>query len=388
MLTTANEISSGLIIPSLMPDEFLAGYAGRVCKLNDFNDLEALRLQYYKKYLKKNPEHQKQQLLTYLAKELQLTEEFLFKHHTVLKVWQKHSRVSNNSFDAHKRWSCILKADQSTHAFCEKCISEDLNFHGFSYWKTQHQIHGFDVCYKHENEPLKYRQSNNSLRYSPFWNLRSNNSQTNLIDSNSSNNVFINRYQRFIKEYLDSDTILPVRKLSTHLRNTINSDEWKIKRNVDISSPSQYIVDNFPKEWLEIHFSAFFKHNTSKIPALDRCLNPYSADPLTEVTLIILAMAAFLESSDFWSFQAKFKTKHQLRAIPREKDNEILESFIRNGKSIKQTAIDLNLNYDGLRKRLKKIQKGIGTADKNSETTKLLLSQIPIRNYTRQLVNI
>lgn len=171
------------------------------------------------------------------------------------------------------------------------------------------------------------------------------------------------------------------------LRNTIDSDEWINKRKVEISSPSEYILDNFPKQWLQIHFSAIFKQNTNKIPVLDGFLNTYSGQPLTEVTLIILAMAAFLESSDFWSYQTKFQTKHPFLAIPREKDNEILESFIRNGKSIKKTAIDLKLNYDGLRRRLKKIQKGIGTLDKNSETTKLLLSQIPIRNYTRQLVH-
>ncbi|WP_424240181.1 TniQ family protein [Achromobacter sp.] len=54
----------------------------------------------------------------------------------------------------------------SAPRLCPKCISEDLEAYGFSYWRRFHQICGVDMCLEHEN-PLRTSRVTNDFTLQP-----------------------------------------------------------------------------------------------------------------------------------------------------------------------------------------------------------------------------
>lgn len=63
-------------------------------------------------------------------------------------------------------WSGPMHLPRDGAYFCEHCVTEDLEFHGMSYWRRGHQIPGVFWCSKHRS-PLCYLESDSAFKRPP-----------------------------------------------------------------------------------------------------------------------------------------------------------------------------------------------------------------------------
>ena len=75
------------------------------------------------------------------------------RHHTLLPY--RYIIASQPGRDAQSwthrafMWSQGMKALRTAAYFCPQCVREDVDFHGQSYWRRQHQLPGSLLCAKH-----------------------------------------------------------------------------------------------------------------------------------------------------------------------------------------------------------------------------------------------
>ncbi|MDH4459560.1 MAG: TniQ family protein [Nevskia sp.] len=147
-----------MIRPSIQPDELLAGYWPRVARWNGFE-------------LTSNPTNSKQQFLAQksahiygatnirrLAGIAGMSVQELVRQHSMLpfsssflSTEKKTQAWSDRNFDDAGFASIAIKSNSGDPAFlCTHCIEEDVNTHGFSFWRRKHQLPGAYWCMTHE----------------------------------------------------------------------------------------------------------------------------------------------------------------------------------------------------------------------------------------------
>jgi len=142
-----------LIRPSPMPEELHRGYLGRVININGLkSEKDAINRISIMFGLETNPRYTWQ----YCAEELGLmagmTEEKFIRFHsnysvngdlTISFLYYPDSEIRTTSK------SQLIYGICPYANFCKECVSEDEVFHGFSYWRRDHQIPGQLWCPKH-----------------------------------------------------------------------------------------------------------------------------------------------------------------------------------------------------------------------------------------------
>lgn len=132
-----------------MPDEYFSGYAGRILNVHGAYQLEDLcrrppvivSVDYWQRYL---------QLLSQCASQ---KPSIFVAQHTSLLVNSTLIADRPDSEVPIKEWNAshfrrLIAAVPSLRC-CTVCVSEDLHFWGFSYWRMSHQIAGVNWCPKH-----------------------------------------------------------------------------------------------------------------------------------------------------------------------------------------------------------------------------------------------
>lgn len=143
-----------MVRPEILPDELLVGYLGRVIFLNTGTwprDLKtAVRV--LEQICSPDGTHScDRDALANGASEL-----VSITGHRVSWVYQAHTLQpllhpfteklpeTTRSYWAEDWWSSCVGS-----SFCQKCVNEDLEFYGFSFWRRSHQVQGRCSCPKH-----------------------------------------------------------------------------------------------------------------------------------------------------------------------------------------------------------------------------------------------
>jgi hypothetical protein len=244
-----------LIVPKLMPDEFLLGYFGRFGLSNGFpNYLSAKRKINHIFRIQLNKERQ-YPLPLQLADILNINPEKIVADHTLVPILRspEHSTIPSHDVKVLKAMGYIFV--KPNVCFCESCISEDLSYLGYSYWRRSHQIHGVDFCSKHGTQLMVAIDENSHYR-SPNKILKQRRYLLPKTTLTEYEHPVIKKYIELLMDCIENKPkinfislvkILDHRKLTNSIANP----------HVKHSFISDIIFDNTPTNWLIEHFPIF-----------------------------------------------------------------------------------------------------------------------------------
>jgi TniQ len=144
--------------PRLLPDEWAAGYWGRVLLLNGLGETacagaKAIFLQNF------CSNHGivfegVDRALAVVSAAAQVPLVQVLTAHTLVPLDGAVSDVVHGNwfgdrYEATRRRLLTVRDDQRPGSLCSECAEEDLNFWGVSYWRRSHQIPGMVWCQKH-----------------------------------------------------------------------------------------------------------------------------------------------------------------------------------------------------------------------------------------------
>ncbi|MGZ5799375.1 MAG: TniQ family protein [Burkholderiaceae bacterium] len=243
-----------MIIPELLPDELAEGYFGRIQILNSINS-ERETLLALQTHLKNNG---CLGALENLAKVAKIPFSQMINEHTLIPFTHAFGgtagrRVSQERLFFHEldlKW-----IRRRTAFFCLDCIKEDLSFHGVSYWRRTHHLHGINWCVKH-GTPL-YRKSGKNV----FAETPANECEhvvvfdVSYVDE-AKRNIVVQKYVEICCDYLEQKRPRRTLDFSRKIRgergknqNEYNARLGKIRLSEQANSvlPRNWLLENFPK---------------------------------------------------------------------------------------------------------------------------------------------
>jgi TniQ len=156
--------------PELLPEEMVAGYIGRVARLNGISQQRLWRHLHEHETLVGKPGHLRTWVHA-LATTYPLDADALAGNHTlipllmVLRTQGSSMRMADPKSAAALHQSETALPDRGPR-LCQACVEEDLGFWGFSYWRRNHQVRGVECCPKH-GEPLLQVENPDGLALFP-----------------------------------------------------------------------------------------------------------------------------------------------------------------------------------------------------------------------------
>ena len=144
--------------PSLLPDEWVAGYWGRVLLLNGLGEMASVEAK--STFLQNFCAARGivfegvDRALAVASAAAQVPLVQVLTAHTLMPLDGAvsdvvHGNWLGNRYEATRRRLLTVRDDQRPGSLCPECAEEDLNFWGVSYWRRSHQIPGMVWCQKH-----------------------------------------------------------------------------------------------------------------------------------------------------------------------------------------------------------------------------------------------
>lgn len=143
--------------PELLPEEMLAGYVGRVGRMNGISQKRLWHHLHEHETLTSKPGHLRTWVHA-LATAYPLDADTLASSHTlipllmVLRPTGSSIKITNSK----ALHLCETALPDGAPRLCRACVKEDLGFWGLSYWRRNHQIRGIDCCPKHGMPLLRF----------------------------------------------------------------------------------------------------------------------------------------------------------------------------------------------------------------------------------------
>ncbi len=146
----------GIIRPHPFPDELARGVKGRLMRLNGF-DRECITNSILDRlYREANPDDRTRRIpIETLAFAVGMDRQSFLCQHTMLPYRRAFATLAwdeahGSDGDPGWRVPTVLQPERSAAFLCASCVEEDLNFHGVSYWRREHQFPGRWWCGKHD----------------------------------------------------------------------------------------------------------------------------------------------------------------------------------------------------------------------------------------------
>lgn len=157
-----------------MQGEYLPGYFGRLAILNDYSNVTDLHMylsrKTYQKIARKAP------ILMCLSKLLEIDAIHLWESFTVYTIKLKQFNTKNIRKKLETSHDSTRNKKDSTAFmptfFCSKCIQDDFDKYGYTFWRKDHQTLESEFCNNHQGQSLLTAIENERLYYSPAWHLK------------------------------------------------------------------------------------------------------------------------------------------------------------------------------------------------------------------------
>jgi hypothetical protein len=282
------------ILPTVMPDEFVLGYWGRVHILN-FLGTPNQTLKALIDYFELPPS--RIQRVEALALAANTDVQNFVQNHTLIPA---HSAITfefaglshgNPKCDALiKHW---WKLTQKTGAyFCPQCAASQQARWGYSYWRRCHQLRGVNWCLEHGNSLLGCPETA-FINDTPSINLA-----TGAIPEAEPETTYwpaLTRYSEIMHAFLTRTVRTRMRDVAKTLRAVATQKSINTGSNPECQLLSDLALELLPGWWLEDVFPSInSKQPGSPFPALDNTVMARHAQPHA----FALAMALIYESSN------------------------------------------------------------------------------------------
>jgi hypothetical protein len=280
-----------------MPDEFWYGYFIRLSKVNGTNS-PIIAHKLLGTFFQKAEEGSLPSITILLTRALNLTVDQFCRFHTLLPVQKA---VANSDY------SCVRHGDQSDltilnyHAqkiinkelkTCSECVAEDIAFHGFAYFRREHQLPGFNCCSKHRSTLIRSRSKE-------FTNpdLISSIDDEVLDTTHEQLNEHILRYKTIMDSWVSSEQPIPLTRLTSLMQDRARSLELRWSREGNKRLFSDFVYECYSIGWLENLIPDIKNKVVGKYFApLDSILTPQNN--ATRALVYAIALAVLFDSAE------------------------------------------------------------------------------------------
>lgn len=294
-----------LIIPTVLTDEFLPGYWGRIASVNNGDSVPNIKKILKKWFCEVKPEIKEPPSLFVLANALGIEASTIVKQNTLTPILRS-TRPETINFPAElgikdsyefgelKRFSQLIP--KKVACFCVSCVIEDKEDPWFSFWKRSHQIPAIDWCLKHM-EPLQEVHDKNAFFKQPSIYLNSGN-YCKQSESLGMHNPIILRFAQLIEEALKLDVLVNNRIAQEVLSSKaiaigVKFSEMGVSRQL-----SDLMNEVLPEQWIIKFFPRLKKKNHGKFVAgFDEVLKP-SRKGKSYVNTLLAAAVLFDDANE------------------------------------------------------------------------------------------
>lgn len=292
-----------LVRPAPFPQEVDRGYLGRVMRLNGItSEKDAVTLMSIWAGVA-GKSRREVSCLELLSKVAGMELPFFAKQHTTLSlrraITSYHPELQHGSKEMPSMLCTTgMRLSRDEAYFCPKCVQEDLDFHGQSFWRRRLHIPGLLWCQQHA-VPLRYVVEGKSAFLSP---------PSSYIDQSISvdevwvdeaiQNKHIRKYVEICSGLMDRDAPLEVIKVAAILKEKASRLGFQTCGGA-VNRPllSDAVVTAFGRRWLATVLAELADKETGALLSqMDGVL--YLNTSASSVNAYVLACAILYESAD------------------------------------------------------------------------------------------
>lgn len=247
-----------MLIPEVLPDEIARGYLGRLRTMNGFRSPEDAVNMLRKRMGEQGGARRGAPVACLLSKALQMPTEAFCRQHTMLPYIRavtnhlpdmKHGAAGTEGVVRRSgMWS-----PRPGGFFCRSCVTEDMDFWGYSYFRRSHQLPGVFCCEKH-HEPLLQVAAEKAFYLSPYQLLEQVVPSEPMFPASIAEHPAISRYLAITAHWLSAERPLPASRLFEVLHKRANSLGIRKARKKRRKLLSDLAIKVFPEGWLSQMF--------------------------------------------------------------------------------------------------------------------------------------
>lgn len=280
-----------LIVPTLMPDELHLGYLGRVMHLNS---IRAYDIPDALSKIKRRGNLSFDlwgtgttlNLLTNVTKK---SETELVREHTLIPILTLGQVKDWNVRLPLGMRSTVMLLARDTLCYCESCAAGDLDKHGFSYWRREHQLPGNDWCQTHARKLQCVTKKNAYFKSPSFFELGEDNKKE--AESDEVSSPLIDRFL-FLQKWILKAGRGPARSTLWAILKQMANHVSEKQSTDDGRHLGHEIIDAYGKTWLQALSPSFTDKTRDWLLWLTES-NPFKRTSTPE-NLMLLIMGAFL----------------------------------------------------------------------------------------------
>jgi len=352
-----------MIIPEIMPDELGAGYLIRISKINCYPN-KKITIEKLRKSFMRMEDDVNISISILLSRALGISTEQFCRFHTILPALR--SVTSHLPYVRHGDISQpqLIKTNtnflfKNEFKVCSKCVREDIDYHGFSYYRREHQLPGFDFCSKHSQKLIKSKYEN---YVSP--------DDVNLIQGDEASEQCIDelgheailRYRTILDAFANAETPIPQLHILDLLQSRARAHGffWT-QRAKNKNMLSDLVINKFPVGWLEgFNIKVTKKNIRTFFPSIDSLLttsNKLSCGHLYALVLSVLydnAEDALNASYDCIKQTPRAVTKINRISDDVWSDKNLRRVYVDNRGNAKAIASKLGIDHKIVTEKLNK----------------------------------
>ncbi|NRR32189.1 TniQ family protein [Oxalobacteraceae bacterium] len=299
----ATERTYKLFFPSPFPDEFHAGYFGRLAELNGLpkDRIKAMKVLKAIAPSEYFPDGYEPQMIQMLAFAAAMTLPDFVRGHTLLPYRRaiashKETLLHGDPSDLQMLRFAATRVAREGAYFCANCINEDIKKGGMSYWRRSHQIPGLLICSAH-GTALRYMETEAAFRMAPSQCMPVSLPIDEEWAIQSHANPLVAKFIELSLALASSDKPLPIKPVRQALVQIARQKGISVYAKSSKELLSDRIVAHFPQRWLESVFPGITaKHSGEMLHQIDGVL--YLSTCSSTVAAYLLAICMLFDSNE------------------------------------------------------------------------------------------
>ena len=291
-----------LVRPAPFPEELDRGYLGRVMRINSYRcekEILAAIAEDCGQEEKSAREFTTHERLSHIAG---LSSEQFAQNHTTVPLRRAITsffpEIRHGSLDRQSLlYNSAMQLRYPAAYFCPHCVEADIEFHGVSYWRRDHQTPGQLWCPKHQSA-LHFVSEGDPLMVPPAELINNAREVPGDWIEEARGNQYVDRFLAIAAEVFDQQAPFGVAAVVPMLREAGIAMGFQANAGtVKSALISDRICAVFPKRWLGVVFRDLVEKNEGQfLFQVDGAL--YMRKSSSSVTAYLLVLAILYSSAD------------------------------------------------------------------------------------------